>query len=75
MSPNVIKLLGKKTNLNFITMNNQATTAVISITEQGKIMGGADVGPKPKKPFPNIKDILKPTPTIPYPTTSIPVYW
>ena len=48
-------------------MHNLTGTAVISIAEQGKIMGGADVGPRPKSLFPNIKDILKPTPTIPYP--------
>ncbi len=48
-------------------MNNQATTAVISVTEQGKIMGGVDIGPKLKWPNPILKDIFKPTPTIPYP--------
>lgn len=56
-------------------MNKKATTAVISITEQGRIMGGSDTIPKPKLPLPIIKDILRPTPTIPYPPITISINW
>jgi hypothetical protein len=46
-------------------MKNQKITASIAIDEQGKIMGGSDVRPRPKSIIDRIKDGLKPTPTIP----------
>ena len=50
-------------------MKNQKITASIAIDEQGKIMGGSDVRPRPKSIIDRIKDSLKPTPTIPITTT------
>jgi len=48
-------------------MKNYKITASISIDEQGKIMGGTEIGPKPKPKtvIEQIKDSLKPTPTFP----------
>jgi hypothetical protein len=48
-------------------MKNQTITASITIDVQGKIMGGVEIGPKPrpKSIIDQIKDGMKPTPTIP----------
>jgi hypothetical protein len=48
-------------------MKNQKITASITIDVQGKIMGGVEIGPKPrpKSIIDQFKDGLKPTPTIP----------
>ncbi len=49
-------------------MNKQTITTVISIAEQGKIIGGIEIKPKdPRRFLDSIKEIFKPTPTIPYP--------
>lgn len=48
-------------------MKNQKITASIDIVAQGKIMGGVEIGPKPrpKSIIDQIKDGMRPTPTIP----------
>jgi hypothetical protein len=46
-------------------MKNHKMTASIALDEQGKIMGGSDVRPKSKSFIDSIKNVLKPTPTIP----------
>ncbi len=52
-------------------MNNQTKTASIAIDEQGKIMGGLEIRPKSKSIIDQIKEAMKPTPTIPLPTIYI----
>ena len=48
-------------------MKNDKVTASIALDEQGKIMGGVEVLPKPrpKTIINQIKDSFKPTPTFP----------
>ncbi len=54
-------------------MKNHKITASIAIDEQGKIMGGVEIVPKPRpKPIiDQIKDIFKPTPTFPVEPTIV----
>ena len=56
-----------ETQIKFTKMKNHKITASIAIDEQGKIMGGVEIGPKPrpKSIIDQFKDGLKPTPTIP----------
>ena len=48
-------------------MKNHKITASIAIDDQGVIMGGVEIGPKPrpKSIIDQIKEGMKPTPTIP----------
>jgi hypothetical protein len=53
-------------------MSYLINTASMSIDEQGRVMGGTDIGcQSPINPSKIIKDIFKPTPTIPYPVLII----
>jgi hypothetical protein len=49
-------------------MNNQPNTTSITVDEQGKIMGGLEIRPKLKSIIDQIKESMKPTPTVPKPT-------
>jgi len=52
-------------------MKNHKITASIAIDEQGKIMGGVEIVPKPrpKTIIDQILESMKPTPTIPIMST------
>lgn len=52
-------------------MKNHKITASIAIDEQGKIMGGVEIVPKPrpKTIIDQILESMKPTPTIPIVST------
>jgi hypothetical protein len=46
-------------------MKNRKMTASIAIDEQVRIMGGTEIKPRPKSIIDQIKDGMKPSPTIP----------